>query len=346
MKTFPQVSFVIIGRNEEKQLAACINSLLQINYPAAQKEIIFVDNNSTDQSLEIARRFPIKVISLKQQPATPGLARNAGLQAATGDYLHFVDGDMTVDPEWLNAALPAFADERVAAVVGRLREVHPHKSLYNEFFDLGWKTAPVGEISSPGGGGMFRVAVLRELGGYDDSLFGAEEIDLGYRLRRHNCKIIRIPQLMAHHDMDMKSIGHFWRRGVRDGYYEMVMIRRYFNWSWPLPQEYIFKMNLQMVCFFVLLIQLVRHPGLLLGALTVALPALFFLKKAQYYYRVTGEHKMSWLASFFNYFNMLPITWGQLRFCRLSLMSLWQKFFRQPARRFLRFSNEKPMATC
>lgn len=340
MKTFPQVSFVIIGRNEEKHLAACLNALLQINYPARQKEIIFVDNNSTDQSLEIARRFPIKVIALKQHPATPGLARNAGLQAATGDYVHFVDGDMTVDPEWLNAALPAFDDECVAAVVGRLREVHPHKSFYNEFFDLGWKIAPVGEIASPGGGGMFRAAVLRELGGYDDSLFGAEEIDLGYRLRRQNFKIIRVPHLMAHHDMDMKSLGHFWRRGVRDGYYEMVMIRRYFNWSWPLPQDYIFKMNLQMVCFFLLLVQLASHPSLQLGALTLALPALFFFKKARYYYRVTGEHKLSWLASFFNYFNMFPITWGQLRFLRLSLMRLCRNFFYKPVRRFFCFRTE------
>jgi glycosyltransferase involved in cell wall biosynthesis len=340
MKTCPPVSFVIIGRNEEKHLAACINAILRVNYPPARKEIIFVDNNSTDQSLGIARQFPIKVITLKQHPATPGLARNAGLHAATGDYVHFVDGDMTIDPEWLNNALPVFRDERVVAVVGRLQEVHPQKTVYNRFFDLGWKTAPIGEICSPGGGGMFRAAALRAIGGYDDSLFGAEEVDLGYRLRDFQFKIIRVPHLMARHDMDMKSLGHFWRRGVRDGYYEMEMIRRYFNWSWPLPQEYIFKMNLQMVCFFMLLMRLVRYPSLLLGALTLALPALFFLKKAWYYYRATGECKMSWLASLFNYFNMFPITWGQLRFLRLRFMNSCQNFFHKSVRRLLRFHVE------
>lgn len=314
MKSYPKVSFVIIGRNEEKHLAACVDSIRQVNYPPEQKEIIFVDNNSTDSSLEIARRFPIKTIALKKQPATPGLARNAGLQAATGEFVHFVDGDMMVDPEWLNNALPAFDDKSVAAVVGRLREIHPQKSLYNRFFDIGWKATPIGEIHSPGGGGMFRVAVLRRLDGYDDSLFGAEEVDLGYRLCRKNFKIIRVPALMAYHDMDMKSLGHFWRRGVRDGYYEMVMITRYFNWSWPLPQDYIWKMNFQIIAFIALLLMSIYHP--LLWLLTLGLPAFFVAKKARYYFRRTGEFSLSWLAAFFNYFNMFPITCGELRFIR------------------------------
>jgi glycosyltransferase involved in cell wall biosynthesis len=316
MKTYPKVSFVVIGRNEEKHLAACVEALMRLNYPQEQKEIIFVDNNSTDRSLEIARQFPIKIIALKQQPATPGLARNAGLHAATGDYVHFVDGDMTVDADWLIHALPVFEDERVAVVVGRLQEVNPQNSLYNRFFDLGWKTAALGEIEAPGGGGLFRAAVLREAGGYDDSLFGAEEIDLGYRLRQKNFKIFRLPDCMAHHDIDMKSFGHFWRRGVRDGYYEMAMITRYFNWSWPLPQDYIWKMNAQLIAFIALIILLIRQPHPALWLLAVDLPAFFVFKKAWYYYRLTGEKKMSWLAAFFNYFNMFPIAWGEWRFLR------------------------------
>lgn len=338
MKTAPKVSFVIIGRNEEKHLAACISSIVQLNYPQEQKEIIYVDNNSTDSSLEVARRFPITIVALKQQPSTPGLARNAGLHAASGEYVHFVDGDMTVDPEWLNHALPVFADERVATVIGRLQEVHPHKSIYNKFFDLGWKIAPIGEIGEPGGGGMFRVAVLREMGGYDETLFGAEEIDLGYRLRQRRCKIIRVPHLMARHDMDMKSLGHFWRRGVRDGYWEMEMITRYFNWSWPLPQDYIWKMNLQIVAFVTLLAMLLRYPHPALWAAALGLPALFVMKKARYYYRATGERKMSWLAALFTYFNMFPIAWGELRFWRTKVSHWWKNFSQKPAARLPRFS--------
>ncbi len=329
MKSHPKVSFVIIGRNEEKHLAACINSIMQVNYPQERKEIIFVDNNSTDRSVEIARRFPITVIALKEQPSTPGLARNAGLHAATGEYVHFVDGDMTIAPEWLNNALTAFEDERVAAVVGRLQEIHPRKTIYNRFFELGWKMAPIGEICSPGGGGMFRAAVLRAIGGYDDTLFGAEEIDLGYRLRDFQLKIMRVPHLMARHDMDMKSFGHFWRRGARDGYYEMEMITRYFTWSWPLPQEYIWKMNTQLLAFAALVILLVLHPHSVLWGMVLGAPAFFVLKKARYYHRATGEKEMVWIAALFNYINMFPIAWGEIRFLRDRLFSSTKQATRQ-----------------
>lgn len=338
MKTNFKVSFVVIGRNEEKHLPACLQSILQVKYPPEQKEIIFVDNNSTDNSEKIARRFPVHVIALKQQPSTPGLARNAGLRAATGEYVHFVDGDMTVAPEWLQAALPAFADSRVAAVVGRLNEVHPHKSLYNRFFDLGWKTAPLGEIENPGGGGLFRTAVLRELGGYDDSLFGAEEIELGYRLRQKKFKTLRIPQLMAWHDMDMQSFRHFWRRGVRDGFYEMEMIKRYFNWSLPLPQDYIWKMNAQLLALLALLVALIYHPNVILAQAAWALPLFFFLKKARYYYHATNEQKFCWIAAFFNYFNMFPIMWGELRYLCHLLAAHVKRLFPKPLARALRFS--------
>lgn len=342
MNPCPKISFIIIGRNEEKHLAACLESIMRVNYPAAQKEIIFVDNDSTDGSLAVAAKFPIKTIALKQQPSTPGLARNAGLHAASGEFAHFVDGDMTVDEEWLRQALPAFADARVASVVGRLQEINPHKTLYNRFFDIGWRTAPLGEIENPGGGGMFRAALLRELGGYDDSLFGAEEIDIGYRFRQRGFKTVRIPALMVRHDMDMKSFGHFWRRGVRDGFYEMTMITRYFNWSWPLPQEYVLKMNLQTILFLALLTLLVLQPSPALGALAVALPLFFFLKKVWYFYRETGERKACWLAAFFNYLNTFPITYGQLRCLRHKLVSSCRSFFQK----FLKACLSKAAFSC
>lgn len=342
MTPFPKISFVIIGRNEEKHLAACIESIMRVNYPAEQKEVIFVDNDSTDGSLAVAAKFPIKTIALKQQPSTPGLARNAGLHAACGAFVHFVDGDMTVDEEWLRNALPVFEDAEVASVVGRLQEINPHKTLYNRFFDIGWRTAPLGEIENPGGGGMFRAALLRELGGYDATLFGAEEIDIGYRFRQRGLKNIRIPALMVRHDMDMKSFGHFWRRGVRDGFYEMTMITRYFNWSWPLPQDYVWKMNLQIIAMLGVIVALARQPNLSLAITALLLPLFFIIKKARYYRRVTGERKWGWLAAAFNYLSMLPIAWGELKFLRAQLA---KRLKRLSLKRVLRFSMRGPLVS-
>ena len=327
MKPLAKVTFVVIGHNEEKHLVGCLQSILAVDYPERCKEIIYVDNSSSDRSLAVARSFPIKTIALRQQPSTPGLARNAGLHAASGEYVQFVDGDMKVERDWLSLALPQFKDEQVVAVVGKLKERRPEASLYNRLIDFGWQTAELGEISSPGGGGLFRTAAMRALGGYDDQIFGAEEIDLGYRLQRQNYKILRINCTMAWHDIDLTTCKQLWRRCVRDGYWEMEMIRRYFKWSLPLPQDYIWKMNAQLLSFVGLLIAFALQPHLLPGLLLVGLPTLFWAKKVLWFRRATGNHKMSLIAACFTYLNMLPIASGQIKY-------LWQHVWAStPARR-------------
>jgi glycosyltransferase involved in cell wall biosynthesis len=308
------VSVVIIGHNEATHLAESIRSVMAWPYPEELKEIIYVDNHSTDDSPAIARQFPIKVIALKQHPHTPGLARNAGWRAASGEFVQFLDGDMTLAPAWLHAALPSFQDLQVAAVVGRLREAQPGKSFYNRLFDFNWKLAHCGEVDSPGGGGLFRTSALHEVGGYDSSLFGAEEIDLGYRMRRRGFRALRLPQLMAVHDMDMHSFRHFCKRYSRDGYWEMEMICRYWRWALPWPQSYILKMDAQLLSFLALMIALLYAPQPGLAVLMAALPAFFFLKRLWYLVHATGAWKMSGLAAFFNYLQMLPLAWGQWRY--------------------------------
>ncbi len=321
MKPDPKISFVIIGRNEAAHLAACLQAVLQVQHPADRKEIIYVDNNSTDESLAIARRFPIHVIALKQQSATPGLARNAGLAAATGSFVQFIDGDMVLLPQWIPTALPSFETRQVAAVVGRLQEQHPRSSLYNRWFDFTWKTAHLGEIDAPGGGGLFRVTALREVGGYDDTMAAAEETDVGHRLRRRNFKILRLPEPMAQHDMHMHSFRHFWKRGARDGYWMMEIVRKYFDGTWPPPQPDIFKMDVQLLAFAALLAAFAKFPHPALAVLALVLPAIFLLKKWWHYHRLSGDKGLSLLATGFTYLTLLPVAWGQMR---------W--FFRKPKR--------------
>lgn len=309
----PKISFVIIGHNEAAHLAACLQAVLHVQHPADKIEIIYVDNNSTDDSLAIARRFPIQVIALQQEPSTPGLARNAGLAAAHGSFVQFIDGDMILHPQWLGVALPAFEPHQVAAVVGRLQEQHPHRSLYNRWFDFTWQTAALGEIDAPGGGGLFRVTALREVNGYDETLTAAEETDLGYRLRQQNYKIFRLPAPMAEHDMHMHSFRHFWKRGQRDGYWMMEIARQYFDGTWPPPQPDLFKMDVQLLVFIALLMTLAKFPHPALAALALVLPAIFLFKKWWYYQRLSGNKGLSLLAVGFTYLTLLPVAWGQVQ---------------------------------
>ncbi len=96
--TQPKVSIIVPVYNAEKYLERCINSLK--NQTLENIEIILVDDSSADSSLEICRRAEaedsrIKVIHKANEGA--GIARNAGLEIATGEYIGFADSDDYVE---------------------------------------------------------------------------------------------------------------------------------------------------------------------------------------------------------------------------------------------------------
>ena len=95
----PLVSIIIPVYNSEKYLADCINSALCQTWQP--KEIIIVDDGSTDGSAKMAQSFAgeagIKIISQKNQGAAA--ARNAGLKEAKGEFIQFLDADDLLGPE-------------------------------------------------------------------------------------------------------------------------------------------------------------------------------------------------------------------------------------------------------
>lgn len=92
-----KVSVIIPAYNEEKVIGECIKSLLEQTYP--EKEIIFIDDGSTDKTVEIIKSYPVKL--LQQNHRGPGAARNLGAKEAKGKILVFVDADMTFDKKFL-----------------------------------------------------------------------------------------------------------------------------------------------------------------------------------------------------------------------------------------------------
>ena len=88
-----KVSVIIPLYNEEKYITACVESVINQTYK--NLEIIIVDDKSTDNSLKIVKNIKdkrIKIISLKKNAGVAN-ARNKGVEAATGDYICFLDSD-------------------------------------------------------------------------------------------------------------------------------------------------------------------------------------------------------------------------------------------------------------
>ena len=93
----PKVSIIISIYNVEKYLRQCLDSV--VNQTLKEMEIICVNDGSLDNSLEILKEYVIKdnrIILIDQKNEGAGAARNTGLDAANGKYVHFLDGD-----DWL-----------------------------------------------------------------------------------------------------------------------------------------------------------------------------------------------------------------------------------------------------
>src|SRR5688572_7875496 len=137
------LSFIVIGKNEEKNLKRTIEGIYTaIAYAGVkQYEIIYVDSKSTDSSLAIAFGFPeVKVYSLTGD-CNAAIGRNAGAMEAKGNVLFFIDADMEISGEflagvWDNVTNTIHED----FVSGRLIDIEngvPRKRAFNKILPGG-----------------------------------------------------------------------------------------------------------------------------------------------------------------------------------------------------------------
>src|SRR5580698_4662849 len=97
----PLVSIIIPSYNSENHLAETIKSALSQTW--VNKEIIIIDDGSTDSSVQIAKGFESNVKVLVQKNKGASAARNAGLKEAKGDYIQFLDSDDLLSPDKIEA---------------------------------------------------------------------------------------------------------------------------------------------------------------------------------------------------------------------------------------------------
>ena len=137
MKKTLTLALIIPVYNEEKRLKVCLDAI------AAQTvmpdEVIIVDNNSTDGSMKIAKRYPfVRIVQEKRQGFTP--ARNRGFNSAHSDILGRIDVDSVIDPNWTKSVEKVFADKSVSGatgpgVTGLLPRMHrPSSAIWSQLY--------------------------------------------------------------------------------------------------------------------------------------------------------------------------------------------------------------------
>jgi glycosyltransferase involved in cell wall biosynthesis len=196
-----KVSIVIKALNEQANIERVLRSALAAA-TAVDGEVILADSLSTDNTLEIAKKFPAKIVQLTN-PAerSCGIGAQLGYQYAHGDFVYVLDADMEIEIDFLRQAIALMEkDDRLAGVGGILEEMH----LGNLEFQARVQRAPAdmqaGEVGHLSGGGLYRRTAIDQIGYLTNrNLHAYEEFELGIRLRAAGWRLVRLPTVSVKH---------------------------------------------------------------------------------------------------------------------------------------------------
>lgn len=214
-----KLSVIIKSLNEEQNIARCIESILESTQDL-DCEIILVDSLSTDKTIEIASQYPISIIQFADKAdASCGSAPQLGYQQSSGDFIYLIDGDMSLDPGFLKAAIDfILEDDWIAGVGGILVDTSiktTEEIRRNQHYS---KIQTITEVSSLGGGGLYRRSAIDAVRYFShQSLKACEEAELGVRLRAFGWKLFRLPTLAIYHtghkETVLGSLNRLWENG-------------------------------------------------------------------------------------------------------------------------------------
>jgi len=193
------ISIIIPTLNEEKYLPRCLSSLNNQSRKEI-RELIVVDGGSTDETVEIARKYSDKI--LVEPGRAVGASRNIGATEATGEILAFIDADTVASVDWLEEIARSFHDDPNAVGVTGPTIPYGGTKLDELAYQVatGWAQRLSLKVGLPHVAGFncaYRKGAFWQAGGFDERRELSEDVMLSLRIR-HEGRIIFNPDMVAY----------------------------------------------------------------------------------------------------------------------------------------------------
>ena len=207
-KATVRVSILIKALNEEARIGDCLAAAVR-EARSINGEVILVDSLSTDRTVEIASRYPVRIVQFfRLEDCGCGAAVQLGYQFAKGDYI-YVSGKL------VDTHIRTAADARRAQTVGNLSE----------------RT----EVDHLGGGGLYRGEAIESVGYLAHRWLPAlEEAELGFRLHAAGWRLVRLPDVAVlhtgHAESSREMLRRLWRN--RRAHAGGMFLRSAFRKAW------------------------------------------------------------------------------------------------------------------
>ncbi len=320
----PLVSVVVPAYNEEKVIGHCVESILACDYP--RREIILVDDGSTDGTLSEMRRYEKTpgVILVPKPNSGKASALNAGLARASGEVIFFVDADSVFARNTIGEMLKGFDSERVGAVCGNdspsnLDRLQTRLANLQTHVGTGFVRRALAMLNClpivSGNIGAFRRSALDRTGPFLEGFIG-EDLELTWRVHKAGYRVNFQPWATVYAEVP-STIGGLWKQRVRwaRGLLQTARIHRdmFFN-----PKYGLFAFYLPINFASMAIIPLLQL------ASAVLLPILVLLDRSPISFNVVSI--VGWLglglALFASVFSIaLNRAWGDLKY--LYVVPLW-----------------------
>lgn len=211
---------IVLTKDSSRTLHECLAAISKQTIPS---RIIIVDGGSTDTTLEIAREFTNTIIhelprDIPRVGNNCAKARNLGLAASTSKLVAFVDADVIISPNLLKN-LSTYIKENIAGVTSGEQDKNSAFQKVMRLYKMHARNFHhIQEVESIATYcALYKRSSLDVVGGFDDSLYGCEDWDLNYRLRKGGWRLLGVPE---------KPILHLDRPHIRS------FLRQMYHYAW------------------------------------------------------------------------------------------------------------------
>jgi glycosyltransferase involved in cell wall biosynthesis len=226
--------------NGERTIKECLDSLLRMDYPKERREIIVVDNGSTDRTADIVKQYPVRYVMEEKRGIPP--ARNRGIDASNGQIVVFIDADCIATTICLRELIHGFDIEEVGAVAGEVVAFPPKTPTerYMAIYKPRWNEQNLSNLEKP----YFITAclairreVFEEIGSFDPKFSGVagSDVDFSWRFfERSRFKFSFRPKAVVFH-RHRDTASALFKRHLRFGQGQALLILnhpRKVRWGW------------------------------------------------------------------------------------------------------------------
>jgi len=224
----PKASVIVPAYNAAATLGDCLASLRTLNYP--NHETIVVDDGSTDSTAQIAEQAGARTIRLEH--CGLAAARNAGVEAASGEIVAFIDADACADRDWLYHLIETITRRDVAAASGPNFAPAPGSSRAAAMASAPGLPREVrardADLAQLCGCNMaLSKAALTKIGGFDPAFTtAADDVDLSWRLTASGETLAHAPGAVVIHER-RATLGAYLAQQRGYGKGEGLLAKRY-----------------------------------------------------------------------------------------------------------------------